>query len=887
MLEKNYNPADESEIFENWLNKGYFRAKPNPDKKPYTIIMPPPNVTGMAHMGHAFNNTIQDVLIRFKRMQGFEALWQPGTDHAAIATEVRVIEALAKEGLSKESLGREAFLEKVRQWCDKYGGTIINQLKHMGFSADWDRLRFTMDEGPSNAVLEIFVRLYNEGLIYRGERLVNWCTNCQTTISDAEVLHKETDSTFYHFKYPIVGTEEFLAFATTRPETMLGDTAIAVNPEDERYRKYVGKTVKVPFVEREIPIIADEYVEAEFGTGVVKITPGHDPNDFEVGERHNLPIINIMHDDGTLNENAATYADMDRFAARKRIIQEMDELDLFIKKEQLTNNVGTHDRCGEVIEPLIKLQWFVSMKELAKPAMDAYTSGELHFNRERYGKIYMHWLENIRDWCVSRQLWWGHRVPAYYCQTCGHTMVTKAAPAVCDKCAGTDLRQDEDTLDTWFSSGFWPFSTLGWPEQTEDLKYFYPTDVLVTADEIIFFWVVRMVFSGLKFMGELPFRDVIIHGKVLDEHGRKMSKSLDNGIDPIDVVEKYGADALRLTLVSGSAVDSDVRFSWERLDPNRNFLNKVWNASRFLLMQFDGESGSGTSLEAGLNNLRTEDQWILSRMNDLVKEVTEKLDEHELGLVAQKIVDFFWDEFCDWYVEMVKPRLYDKEDKSRAGALWTLKHVLNTSLKLLHPFTPFITETIFLKLQEMDGLPSTEETIMLSAWPVYDDALHFPVAVKEIQQIQEAVRAVRNIRTEMQVAPSKKVKIIAVCEDKEAADCFERSRVFFAFLAGAEAVEVRGDAAGIPETAVSTVTSGGVLYLPLDTLIDFEKERARLDKERKKLEQELARVEGKLSNQGFVGKAPPELIAAEEEKREKFRTMLAKVEEQAKSLLEI
>ncbi|MCL2421803.1 MAG: valine--tRNA ligase, partial [Defluviitaleaceae bacterium] len=677
---------------------------------------------------------------------------------------------------------------------------------------------------------------------------------------------------------PIVGTDEFLAFATTRPETMLGDTAIAVNPDDERYRKYVGKTVKVPFVEREIPIIADEYVEAEFGTGVVKITPCHDPNDFEVGERHNLPIINIMHDDGTLNENAAAYTNMDRFAARKRIIEEMDALGLFIKKEQMTNNVGTHDRCGEVIEPLIKLQWFLRMKKLAEPAMAAYKSGELRFNRERYGKVYMHWLENIRDWCISRQLWWGHRVPAYYCQACKHTMVAKTAPNTCDKCNSQDIRQDEDTLDTWFSSGFWPFSTLGWPKQTEDLNYFYPTDVLVTADEIIFFWVVRMVFSGLKFMGKLPFKDVIIHGKVLDEHGRKMSKSLDNGIDPIDVIEKYGADALRLTLMSGSAIDSDIRFSWDRLDPNRNFLNKVWNASRFLLMQF-GEDEAGID-DINMPALQTEDQWILSQLNDLVKEVTEKLDQHELGLTAQKIMDFFWDEFCDWYVEMVKPRLYDKTDASRAGALWTLKHVLTTSLKLLHPFTPFITETIFLKLQ------STEKTIMLSNWPEYDKAFNFPAAVKEVQQIQDAVRAVRNIRTEMQVPPAKKVKIVTVCEGDEAAGCFSQSRTFFAFLAGAEEVEVRRDAAGIPETAVSIVTAGAVLYLPLDTLIDFEKERARLDKERKKLEQEIARVDGKLSNEGFVKKAPPELIAAEEEKREKFRAMLEKVEEQAKGLIQ-
>ena len=869
MLEKNYNPADEAQIFENWLNRGYFKAAPHPNKKPYTIIMPPPNVTGMAHMGHAYNNTIQDVLIRLKRMQGYEALWQPGTDHAAIATEVRVIEALAKEGLSKESLGREAFLKKVWEWCDKYGGTISKQLKTIGCSADWDRECFTMDEGPSNAVREIFVRLYDEGLIYRGERLVNWCTNCQTTISDAEVYHKETDSAFYHFKYPVVGTNEFLAFATTRPETMLGDTAIAVNPEDERYKNLVGKFVTVPFVNREIPIIADEYVEADFGTGVVKITPAHDPNDFEVGERHKLPIINIMNDDGTLNQNAADYKGMDRFAARKRIIQEMDQLGLFIKKEQLTNNVGTHDRCGEFIEPLVKLQWFVSMKELVKPAMDVYKTGELRFNRERFGKVYMHWLENIRDWCISRQLWWGHRVPAYYCG-CGNLMVAKETPPACDKCGGK-LTQDEDTLDTWFSSAFWPFSTLGWPEENEDLNYFYPTDALVTADEIIFFWVVRMVFTGIKFMGKSPFKDVIINGKVLDEHGRKMSKSLDNGVDPIEVVEEYGADALRLSLVSGSAIDSDIRFSWDRLEPNRNFLNKVWNASRFLLMQFDGDVEKG--------ELCTEDKWILSQLNELVKEVTNKLNEHELGLAAQSIIDFFWDEFCDWYVEMVKPRLYNKDDSSRNAALWTLKHVLTTSLKLLHPFTPFITETIFLKLQ------TAEESIMISAWPEYDKTMHCPAEVKEVQQIQECVRAVRNIRLDKQVPPSKKIKIIALCENNEAADKFNQSKTFFAFLAGAEAVEICTNTDNIPDTAVSVVCSAAVLYLPLDTLIDFEKERERLDKERKKLEQEIARIDGKLSNEGFVKKAPEKLIEAEKEKRKTYQAMLEKVEAQAKNLL--
>ncbi|MCL2400337.1 MAG: valine--tRNA ligase [Defluviitaleaceae bacterium] len=870
MLEKNYDPGLETELYDRWMERGYFRAKPNPDKKPFSIVIPPPNITGILHMGHALNNTIQDILIRTKRMQGYEALWQPGTDHAAISTEVRVIQKLATEGLTKDILGREAFLEKVWEWKEEYGGTITRQLKRMGFSCDWDRERFTMDEGLSDAVLEVFIRLYEENKIYRGEKLINWCSECQTTISDAEVVHKESDSGFYHFKYPIVGTDQFLSFATTRPETMPGDTALAVNPEDERYHRYIGKTVKVPFVEREIPIIADEYVEAGFGTGVVKITPGHDPNDFEVGERHGLPIINIMNDDGTLNENAGNYVGMDRKSARERIVREMDELGLFIKKEQIKNNVGTHDRCGDVIEPLIKMQWFVRMKELAEPAVDAYKSGALRFNRERYGKIYLHWLENIKDWCISRQLWWGHRIPAYYCDNCNHMIVAGDIPNSCDKCNSTNLRRDEDTLDTWFSSALWPFSTLGWPKQTEDLDYFYPTNVLVTGSDILFFWVVRMVFSGLKFMDKLPFSDVLFNGLVLDEQGRKMSKSLDNGIEPLEVANKYGADTLRLKLISGTTLDGEMRFYWERLDHSRNFLNKVWNASRFLLMQFSEEEDK---------NLSTEDKWILSRMNDLVKDVTEKIDDYELGMAAQKIENFFWDEFCDWYVEMVKPRLYDKENKSRNGALWTLKHVLTTALKLLHPFTPFITETIFLKLQ------SEEETIMLSAWPTYDEQLHFPAEVKKIQQIQEAVKAIRNIRAEKQVPPSKKVKIIVVCADEETANNFTDSQSFFAFLSGAENIEIRKNADGIPETAVSVVTSGAVLYLPLDTLIDFEKERVRLEKERKKLEQELARVEGKLSNEGFVKKAPPHLIAEEEEKREKYRAMLKKVEEQTNSLL--
>ncbi|MCL2664925.1 MAG: valine--tRNA ligase, partial [Defluviitaleaceae bacterium] len=692
-MPKTYDPHMEDEINRRWIERGYFTAKADKNKKPFTIVIPPPNITGQLHMGHALNNTIQDILIRAKRMQGYAALWVPGYDHAAIATEVRVMKELAKEGVTKESLGREGFLEKVWQWKEKYGGTIVGQLKRMGFSCDWSRERFTMDEGLSDAVLEVFVRLYGEGKIYRGKKLVNWCTKCQTTISDAEVEHEESFNWMYSFKYPVKGGGEFITFATTRPETMLGDTAVAVNPSDGRYAHLVGKTVTVPFVDRDIPVIADAYVEAEFGTGVVKITPAHDHNDYAVGERHCLPMINIMTDDGMLNENTGPYEGMEIYAAREKIIADMEAAGLYAGKESIKNAVGTHDRCGTTVEPLLKLQWFVKMEELAKPALDAYKSGELRFNRERFGRIYSHWLENIRDWCISRQLWWGHRIPAYYCE-CGFVTVSKKEPAACGGCGGKNLTQDPDTLDTWFSSALWPFSTLGWPQKTEDLEYFYPTDVLVTAYEIIFFWVVRMVFSGLYFMKELPFKDVLVTGMVLDSTGKKMSKSLGNGLDPIEVVDMFGADALRLMLVSGNALDNDTRFYMEKMEYSRNFLNKLWNASRFVLMNLGGEKicGAVSGVPA--------DRWILSRLNTLVRDVTEKINAYELGMAAQYINDFIWDEFCDWYVEMVKPRLYDKDGSaeaaaSRASALWTLRRALVWALKLLHPFTPFITETLF------------------------------------------------------------------------------------------------------------------------------------------------------------------------------------------------
>jgi len=871
-LPKTYDKSREGEIYTNWLKKDYFKAVPNPSKKPYTIMMPPPNITAQLHMGHALNNTVQDILIRFKRMQGYEALWLPGTDHAAIATEVVVMNALAKKGITKESLGREAFLEKMWEWNEEYGGTIVNQLKKLGASADWDKLRFTMDDGLSAAVLEIFVRLYNDGKIYKGERLVNWCVKCQTSISDAEVDHDDKEGALYHFKYQIDGTNEYIAFATTRPETMLGDTAIAVNPSDERYAAYVGKHVVLPFNGNKIPIIADSYVDKEYGTGVVKITPAHDPNDFEVGERHNLPRVNVMNDDGTMNANGGHYEGLTREAARTKIIEEMTTKGLYIKTEPLTHAVGEHDRCKTVVEPLLKLQWFVKMDALAKPALEAYTSGKLRFNRDRFGKIYKHWLDNIRDWCISRQLWWGHRIPAYYCPQ-GHITVDAKMPAACTTCGDINLRQDEDVLDTWFSSALWPFSTLGWPEKTPELDYFYPGNVLVTDRGIIFHWVVRMVFMGIEYMGEIPFTDVFINGTVQDEHGRKMSKSLGNGIDPLEIIGEYGADVLRLMLVSGNAVDSDTRFFHERLGPARNFLNKLWNATRFVLMNLDGET------EFNEHDLQTEDKWILSKLNQLVKEVTEKLDEHELGIATQKISDFAWDEFCDWYVEMVKPRLYgEKDSPSRAAAQATLRKVLITTVKLLHPITPFVTEDLFLALQ------SGEPTVMLSSWPQYETQLNNPAAEKDIERVKEAVRAIRAVRADKQVPPSQKITVIIQPVDAAAAELFDGAKAFLGALSGAATVEVMAIDAVAPAGAISLVVPGATVYLPMESLVDAEKEKARLTKEQKRLQQEIARIDGKLVNEGYMAKAPEHLIATEREKRENFAVMLAKVEEELAGL---
>ena len=872
-LAKNFDPAAvEDRLYAMWMERKYFHTKIDKSKKPYCIVMPPPNITGQLHMGHALDNTMQDILIRWKRMAGYNALWVPGIDHASISTELKVVQKMASEGLTKEDVGREGFLERAWAWKEEYGGIILNQLRKLGCSCDWERVRFTMDEGCSDAVLEVFCRLYEKGYIYRGEKIINWCPECQTTISDAEVNHVETAGHFYHIEYPIVGSDERLRLATTRPETMMGDVAVAVHPEDERYQHLIGKTCILPLMNKEIPIVADEYVDREFGTGVVKITPAHDPNDFEVGVRHNLPRINVMNDDGTMNEKAGKYAGMDRMEARKAVVEDLKEQGYLVEIEDITHAVGCHERCNVPIEPLIKLQWFVRMDELAKPAMEVYEQQKLRFVPDRFGKVYMHWLENIRDWCISRQLWWGHRIPAYYCDECGHITVSKHAPEKCEKCGSTKLHQDEDTLDTWFSSALWPFSTLGWPNETEDLKHFYPTSTLITGYDIIFFWVVRMVFSGMENMHEVPFHDVLIHGLIRDDQGRKFSKSLGNGIDPLEVIANYGADPLRLMLITGNAPGNDMRFYWERLDNCRNFCNKIWNASRFVMMNMDEKQ------ETKLLMLTSADKWILSKVNTLAKDVSENLEHYELGLAAQKIYDFLWDEFCDWYIEMVKPRLYNKDDSTREAALWTLKTVLINALKMLHPFMPYITEELLQHIQD------EEESIMISDWPVYKEEWNYKENEEEIDTIKEAVRNIRNIRAEMNVAPSKKVQVFVVSDKEEVRAIFEHSKVFFKTLGHASEVTVQADKAGIGEDAVSVVTSNATIYMPLAELVDIEKEVERLTKEKEKMLKEIERVEKKLANQGFVSKAPQKVIDEEKAKEEKYKATLAQVEERLAQL---
>ncbi len=867
-LDKNYNPSEiEGRIYEKWLEHKYFHAEPDRSKKPFTIVMPPPNITGQLHMGHALDNTLQDILIRFKRMQGYEALWVPGTDHASIATEVKVVEAIAKEGLTKESLGREKFLERVWDWKKEYGGRIVSQLKKMGSSADWDRERFTMDEGCSKAVKEVFVNLYNKGLIYRGKRIINWCPCCHTSLSDAEVEYEEQAGHFWHLRYPLSDGSGYIEMATTRPETMLGDTAVAVNPDDDRYKDYVGKTVILPIVHREIPIIADSYVDMEFGTGVVKITPAHDPNDFEVGLRHNLAVINVLTDDAKIVDDYPKYAGMDRYEARKAIVEDLKAEGALVEIEDYSHNVGTCYRCHTTVEPRVSLQWFVKMEDLAKPAIEAVKSKETKFVPEHFDKTYYHWLENIKDWCISRQLWWGHRIPAFYCDDCNETVVTKDAAPVCPKC-GKPMRQDPDTLDTWFSSALWPFSTLGWPDKTEDFEYFYPTSTLVTGYDIILFWVIRMMFSGIEHTGKAPFNTVLIHGLVRDSQGRKMSKSLGNGIDPLEVIDKYGADALRLTLVTGNAPGNDMRFYWERVESSRNFANKVWNASRFIMMNLDKAEVKDISLD----KLTDADKWILSKVNTLAAEVTDNMENYDLGVAVSKIYDFIWEEFCDWYIEMVKPRLYNDEDDTKAAALWTLKTVLINSLKLLHPYMPFITEEIFCNL-------SDEESIMISSWPVFKEEWNFKDEEKAVETIKEAVRGIRNTRTGMNVPPSRKAKVYVVTQDDAVADIFIKGKVFFTTLAYASDVTIQSDKSGIDDDAVAVLIPKASLYIPFAELVDIEKEIERLKSEEKRLEGELKRVNGMLGNEKFVSKAPAAKIQEEKDKLEKYTLMMQQVKE--------
>ena len=872
-LAKTYDPQGiEDCLYKKWEDNGYFHAEADRSKKPFTIVMPPPNITGQLHMGHALDNTMQDILIRYKRMQGYNALWQPGTDHAAIATEVKVINSLKEKGIDKNDLGRDGFLEKCWEWKDEYGSRIINQLKKLGSSADWSRERFTMDEGCSDAVLEVFIKLYEKGLIYKGSRIVNWCPVCKTSISDAEVEHEEQDGFFWHINYPVVGEEgRFVEIATTRPETLFGDTAVAVNPEDERYKDIIGKMLKLPCTDREIPVIADSYVDKEFGTGCVKITPAHDPNDFEVGKRHNLEEIVVINDDATMNKLTGKYAGMDRYECRKALVDDLKEQGLLVKVVPHSHNVGTHDRCGTTVEPMIKQQWFVKMDDLIKPAVDAVKTGDIQLLPKRMEKTYYNWTDNIRDWCISRQLWWGHRIPAYYCEDCGEMVVTKEAPGKCPKCGGTHMIQDPDTLDTWFSSALWPFSTLGWPKACEDVDYFYPNDVLVTGYDIIFFWVIRMIFSGYEQMGKAPFHTVLFHGLVRDSQGRKMSKSLGNGIDPLEVIDKYGADALRLTLITGNAPGNDMRFYWERVEASRNFANKVWNASRFIMMNLEGMEVT----EPALADLAAEDKWILSAVNTLTKDVTENMDRYELGIAVQKVYDFIWDEFCDWYIEIAKVRTYKKEEDPKAAncALWTLKTVLGQAMKLLHPYMPFITEEIYCTLNPQ------EETIMLSDWPVYKAEWDFAAEETMMEHVKDLVKGIRNLRTEMDVPPSRKAKVFIVSEDKALCETFTTMKSTYMNLISANEVTIQADKANIAEDAISVVIPGAVAYMPLEDLVDMAKEKERLIKEEERLKKELARSNGMLNNEKFVSKAPEAKIQEEKDKLAKYEQMMAQVQE--------
>ncbi|MCD1148001.1 valine--tRNA ligase [Peptoniphilus sp. KCTC 25270] len=868
-MKKVYDPKTfEDRIYSEWMEKGYFRPEIDENKKPYTIMMPPPNVTGNLHMGHAMNNTLQDILIRYKRMAGYSALWVPGTDHASISTEAKVVQKIKEEGKSKEGLGREGFLEEAWAWTEKYGGNIKNQLKKLGVSCDWSRERFTLDEELSYAVEEVFIRLYEKGLIYRGDRIINWCPSCKTAISDAEVEHVEGEGKIWTFKYPIEDSDEFLSISTTRPETIPGDLAVAVNPEDERYAKLVGKHVILPVLERRIPIVADDYVDVEFGTGAVKITPSHDPNDFEVGERHNLGQLLIMDELGYLNENAGKYNGMERYEARKAIIKDFDELGLFVEEKVHNNAIGHCERCKTVIEPILSKQWFVEMKPLAEPALKAYRDGNLDFIPERFGKIYVHWLENIRDWCISRQLWWGHRLPVYYCNDCGEVIVSRDEHHKCTKCGSENLRQDEDTLDTWFSSALWPFSTLGWPKKTPDFDFYYPTDVLVTGYDIIFFWVIRMVFSAIELTDQLPFKDVYLTGLVRDEQGRKMSKSLGNGIDPLDIIADYGADALRFTLVTGNSAGNDLRFSIKRVEANRNFANKLWNASRFVLMNLPEDM---KEFSYNVEDLRTEDKWILHQARETIASVETKLDKYDIGLAADAIQDFIWEDYCDWYIELVKPRLYGDDTKDREVVFGVLIEVLETILKLLHPFMPYITEEIW------NYLPNRQSALIVSQWPKSDAV--YEKEKKEIEYIQKAVKGLRNAKAEMEIEPHRKSKLIVLTEDEEIEELFQRNAGHLSNLGNITEIERIKDRKAVEEDVISVVVDKAELFLPMSDLVDYAKELERLEKEEEKTQSEIKRAEKKLGNENFVAKANPEVVEQEKAKLESYKKMLETIEE--------
>ncbi|HQD41485.1 MAG TPA: valine--tRNA ligase [Bacillota bacterium] len=879
-LDDKYNPKGfEERLYKWWVESGFFTPEREEGKQPFTIVIPPPNITGQLHMGHALDNTIQDILIRWNRMKGIPTLWLPGTDHASIATEAKIVERLSEEGTSKGELGRDKFLERAWRWKEEFGGRIVEQLKKLGSSCDWTRERFTMDEGCSKAVTEFFVSLYERDLIYRGDRIINWCPTCKTSISDAEVEHQDLEGKFWYIKYPLKDGEGYVEVATTRPETMLGDTCVAVHPDDERYKALVGRTVILPLMEREIPIVADEYVDMSKGTGAVKVTPGHDPNDFEIGERHGIAKIRIINDDGTMNENAGAFAGMDRYEARKAVVKELEARGLITRIENIQHSVGHCYRCDSVIEPLISTQWFVRMQPLAQPAIKAVKDGDIRFVPQRFEKIYFHWMENIKDWCISRQLWWGHRIPAYYCCECGEMMVRREQPTECAKCGSKRIEQDPDTLDTWFSSGLWPFSTLGWPEKTKDLEYFYPTSVLVTGYDIIFFWVARMIVSALDQMKEKPFSDVLIHGLVRDAEGRKMSKSLGNGIDPLEIIEEYSADALRFTLATGNAPGNDMRFRMERVEASGNFANKLWNASRFVLMNLEGHDLADIDRGLDREGLELSDRWLLSRLDSLIAEVEDSMQKYELGIAAQKLYDFIWGEYCDWYIELVKHRLYDRGSKTGDTARRVLHYGLDRLLRLLHPFMPFITEEIW------QHLPHEGETITLAEWPKSDGSFRDEKAEQQMEAIMEAIRAIRNIRAEMDVAPSRKANVIIVSERKETRDLFANNSVYIERLAAASRVTVREDKGGIPSDAVSAVIEGAQIYIPMEELLDIEKEIERLEREKERLEKELERVNGKLSNKGFVEKAPAEVVDAEKEKLKKYQDMMAKVQERLKSLV--